>query len=269
MNIKNFFKGIIIGIAKIIPGLSGAVLMISFNLYDKAIESITNFFNNPKENFKFLLNLSLGIIIGIICFSNILNYLITNYYSYTTSLFVGLILGGIPILINNTNKDKKDYTLIIISFTIMTIISSLSSTNNYVVKNNYKDLIIYFIAGLLEATGTVLPGISSTALLMLLGVYKIFLTTIGNIYSIENIIKNLTFLIPFSLGLTIGIILLTILVNYLFKNHKETTYSLIIGIALSSVCSIVISIIKSINNITILPICLLIFLIGYNITKRL
>ena len=269
MNIKLFLKGIIIGIAKIIPGLSGAVLMISFNLYDKAIDSITNFFNNTKDNSKFLLNLSLGLITGIVFFSNILSYLITNYYPYTTSLFVGLILGGIPILIDNTNKNIKDYLLIIISFTIMTTISLLSSTNNYVVQNNYKDLIIYFIAGLLEAIGTILPGISSTALLMLLGVYNIFLTTIGNIYSIENIIKNITFLIPFSIGLSLGIILLTILVNYLFKKYKETTYSLIIGISLSSVFSLIINIINNINNIYLLPICLLLIIIGYNITKRL
>ena len=81
MNIQEFLKGILIGVAKIIPGLSGSVLMISFNLYDKAIDSITNFFKDIKANFLFLANLSIGIIIGIVIFSNILNYFINNYFN--------------------------------------------------------------------------------------------------------------------------------------------------------------------------------------------
>ena len=64
MNIKLLIKGIIIGIAKIIPGLSGAILMISFNLYDKAIHSITCFFENPKKNLLFILNLGIGIVLS-------------------------------------------------------------------------------------------------------------------------------------------------------------------------------------------------------------
>ena len=91
MKIEEFLKGILIGIAKIIPGLSGSILMISFNLYDRAINAITNFFSNIKDNFLFLANLTLGIVIGISLFSNILSYFITNYYTYTTSLFIGLI----------------------------------------------------------------------------------------------------------------------------------------------------------------------------------
>lgn len=87
MKIEEFLKGILIGIAKIIPGLSGSILMISFNLYDRAINAITNFFSNIKDNFLFLANLTLGIVIGISLFSNILSYFITNYYTYTTSLF--------------------------------------------------------------------------------------------------------------------------------------------------------------------------------------
>ena len=88
----NILKGIIIGIAKIVPGLSGTVLMISFNLYDKAISAITRFFDNPKSNFKFLLTLFMGVMIGIVFFSKIVSYFINNYYIYTISLFIGLIL---------------------------------------------------------------------------------------------------------------------------------------------------------------------------------
>ena len=112
MNIQIFLKGILIGIAKIIPGLSGSVLMISFNLYDKAIDAITNFFSDVKRNFTFLLNISLGILIGIVMFSNILNYFIKNYYVYTTSLFIGLILGGIPLILGSASRSRKGNLLV-------------------------------------------------------------------------------------------------------------------------------------------------------------
>ena len=89
MDIKLILKGFLIGIGKIIPGFSGALLAISFNVYDKLINSITNFFSNKNENIIFLLNLSIGIISGIILFSKIILYLLNNYYLYTTIFFTG------------------------------------------------------------------------------------------------------------------------------------------------------------------------------------
>ena len=105
----NILKGILIGIAKIVPGLSGTVLMISFNLYDKAIEAITCFFDNPKKNFIFLFKLFVGIMIGVVFFSKLVSYFITNYYLYTISLFIGLILG--TVIYKVINKKRINLTI--------------------------------------------------------------------------------------------------------------------------------------------------------------
>ena len=115
----NILKGIIIGIAKIIPGLSGTVLMISFNLYDRAIESITSFFDNTKNNFIFLFKLFIGVVIGVVFFSKLVSYFINNYYLYTISLFIGLILGGISVIKKEIKNKKSSYALMFISFLIM------------------------------------------------------------------------------------------------------------------------------------------------------
>ena len=269
MNIKEFLKGIVIGIAKIIPGLSGAVLMISFNLYDRAIEAITNFFSNPKKNFVFLLNLSLGIIIGIVFFSKVISYFVTNYYTYTTSLFIGLILGGFPVIIKKIDKDKKNYLIIFISFLSMSILSLSGINNTYVLKNNCFDMIIFFISGVLEAVGTVLPGISSTALLMLMGVYNIYISTIGNLFDISLIKDTLLFLIPFSMGLLIGIIVITILVNYLFKHHYQLTFSFILGISFSSVVLLLIKVLMQVSGIFGIIVNIFILLLGYFVMSKI
>ena len=269
MNIQELIKGIIIGIAKIIPGLSGAVLMISFNLYDRAIDAITNFFYNPKKNFFFLFNLGIGIIIGIVFFSKILSFFINKYYLYTTTLFLGMILGGIPIISTKIKKKRSTYLLIILSFIIMSLIAIITPSNNYIPKQNSIDFLIYFLAGLLEAFGTVLPGISSTALLMFIGVYDLFLITLSNLFNINILGQTLSFIIPFSLGLLIGIISISILVNYLFKFYKTQTFSIIFGISLATVLSLILRLYPYINSITNLFVSLIFLCIGYLLTSKL
>ena len=269
MNIQELIKGIIIGIAKIIPGLSGAVLMISFNLYDKAVDSITNFFSNPKKNTFFLINLGLGVIIGIVLFSKIITYFLTNFYLYTTALFLGLIIGGIPVITTKITKRSSNYLLIFLAFIFMFIIGVATPNNHYELKHNLIDLLVFFSSGLLEAIGTVLPGISSTSLLMLIGVYDSYLITLGNIFNLSLLYETMYFLVPFSIGLFIGIITITLLVNYLFKYYQAKTFAIILGISCATIISLIIRLFPYINSTFSLIIAVFFLIIGYFITNKL
>ena len=251
MNILLILKGIIIGIGKIIPGVSGSVMAISFNIYDKAIYSITNFFDNPKKSLKFLFNLGLGVVIGIILFSKVINYFITNYYFYTSIFFIGLIVGGIREIYKNTSTKLKGIILTTISFILMNLISILSVNNTYIEKNNIIDCLVYFISGILEGIGTIIPGISSTALLMMIGIYKTFINSISNITNINFIIHNLKFLSSFTIGFILSIIICLILINIALKKYKKETFSIILGIFLSNILFLIINLIPyvTITNI--------------------
>lgn len=260
MDIRLILKGFIIGIGKIIPGVSGALLAISFNVYDKLINSITNFFDNKKDNFIFLSNLGIGIILGIILFSKIIIYLLNNYYLYTTFFFVGLILGGIIPLTKNISKNKKNILLIVVSLTIIIILSILNTNNNYILKNNFIDTLYFIYAGFLEAIGTVIPGVSATALLMLSGLYDIVISSIGNI--------NLKVLIPFSFSMLISVLLLLKITNYLIKKYYQTTYSIIIGISFGTITMLLLKTIKYLNIYNIL-FCVLLLYIGFTLSKKL
>ena len=269
MKIEEFLKGILIGIAKIIPGLSGSILMISFNLYDRAINAITNFFSNIKDNFLFLANLTLGIVIGISLFSNILSYFITNYYTYTTSLFIGLILGGVPLIRQSRSKTPKGVFLSIFFFLSMTIIATSSVNTNYIIRNNFFDYIIFFGAGILEAIGTIIPGISSTALLMLIGIYNTYLNILSHLFNVNYLISNLRFIIPFSLGMFISVIILSILIDYLFKNYRNLTFSSILGISLSATFILILRVVISLSSISEIFFSLILLVCGYIITKKI
>ena len=263
----NILKGIIIGIAKVIPGLSGTVLMISFNLYDKAINAITCFFNNPKKNFFFLFTLFIGVMIGVVFFSKLVSFFINNYYLYTISLFIGLILGGITIIRKEVGKSKLCYFLMTISFCLMLCISFSNMVSVYTLKHNYIDILIFLLAGVLEAIGTILPGVSSTALLMIIGIYPYYIDILGNLLNINHIVSNLYFLIPFGFGLVGGIIVISLIVNYLFKYHKEITFSIIFGLSISTIVTLFMGLIPYITNcLSFLAVILLVGL-GYLITN--
>ena len=269
MNILEIFKGILIGIAKVVPGLSGSVLMISFNLYDKAIDAITNFFDDVKNNFLFLFNLGVGILVGIVFFSNILKYFINNYYAYTISLFMGLIIGGLPVIWKNICKDKVHYSYLIISFFIMFILSLSNVNNSYVIKGNFIDNLVFFVSGLLEAFGTVIPGISSTALLMIVGIYPIYIDILSRLYDISYILSNIYFIVFFGMGLFVGIIFISVIIDYLFKNYKSITFAIIMGVSISSILLLFVNVIFYINSIYMVIISLLFIFIGYLVSSKI
>lgn len=238
---NNLIKGFIIGIGKILPGVSGALLAILMGVYDKSIDYIINFKRNKKESIKYLFPIGIGILLSIILFSKVIYYALSKYYFEVMMLFVGLIIGTTPSIINKT--EKKDNYLVIISFLIFFFISISNIDNTYIKQNNYIDSLVYFISGITEAIGTVVPGVSSSALLMIEGTYNIIIEAIANVIDIKVII-------PFIIGLIIGLIITIKIINYLLKKYNNKIYSIILGILVSS---IILLIIKSFKYKVTLP----------------
>lgn len=268
MKLKLFIKGLIVGLGKIIPGVSGSLLAISLNVYDRAILAITNFFDDVIENTKFLFTLSLGIIVSIIIFSKIILYFITNYYVITMLFFIGLILGGLLIFKSNYTSNKKNLIILLISFLIIIILSSFSHSNKYVIEGNIMDYLVFFSSGIIDALATVVPGISGTALLMNIGVYEIIISTISNITDINLIITNIKVLIPFGLGMVLGFILLSILISYLLKKYYSEMMAFILGVSIGSMTLLVISVFKSNYTYIELMLGLLFMIVGIYIGRR-
>ena len=264
-----FIKGIIVGIAKIIPGFSGAVLMISFGLYDKAIMAITHFFDHVLDNTFFLLKFGGGVLLGIVLFSKLILFFLNGYYLYTVSLFVGLILGGIPIVMKDVSVNRKNIILMVLSFVFVIFLLNSSHHFIYQINGNNRDLVMFFLAGVMEAVGTVLPGISSTALLMLMGIYSYYIGIVSQLFSISDIIANLFFLVPFSLGLLLGVIIISYLVSYLFQYYKERTFSVILGFSLASLVVIIVELFPYFCGAFSILISFLLVVCGFFVSSRL
>lgn len=254
-NIVLIIKGLIIGFAKVMPGVSGAILAISMGVYDKGIKAITCFFDNIKENIKFLFFIGIGIAIAIILGSNIVYFLLNNYYVITMLFFIGLIFGSTPKIIKKIDKTKKGYIISIVTFIIITLLTTMNISNN----NINDSIILYLFSGLVDAFGMVVPGISSTALLMVIGTYNNIIYSLSNI---ENIIINLNILIPYGIGIFIGIIITSIIINYLFKKYSKKTFSFILGVILSTLLTLLLKIFSYNINIKDLVIGVLLLSLG-------
>lgn len=230
-----FLKGIIIGIAKIIPGVSGAMLMVSFNLYDKMIEAITHFFDNEKDNFKFLLILFSGVILSIVLFSNIVRYFINRYYFVVMMLFVGLIVGGTYNYSKNIKYCFKNILIIVLVILLMMIISFLNRDSNYIVGGNYIDYIMFFIGGIIEVFSSIVPGISGTALYMLMGLYDNILMLFGNVFNFTFVINNIGLYISYGIGMVVSFMGCSLIISYLLKKYRNLFDTIILGLSISSI----------------------------------
>ena len=231
----NFIKGFVIGIGKIVPGVSGAMLAISLGVYDKAIYYICNFKNDIKNSFKYLFPLGVGIIISIVLFSKVISLCLNKYYVITMLFFIGLIIGGIPDILNKVNKNN--YYISIISCIIFTGITIFNVNNSYIIKNNFIDFVVYFISGMIETIGTIVPGVSGTALLMIIGTYDSIIYAVGNI-------TNIKLLIPFILGMFISLVLFIKLIDYSFNKYNDKMYALIFGLLISSIFILILQVFR-------------------------
>ena len=238
----NFFKGMIIGIANIIPGVSGGTIAITMGIYEKLINTIgnffTDFFKNLKNNLTFLIPVGLGAVVGILTLSRFLEYLLENYVMPTKFAFIGLILGGIPLIFKSSNAKgfKKSYLVPgIITLLIgvsLTILQNLGLTGIEIVELNLNlgNILILFTIGVIAATSMVIPGISGSFMLVLLGYYTFILSSVNTF--------NIPILIPFGLGVVVGVLFCAKLIDFLLNRFYGYTYYGILGFVLGSIPAI-------------------------------
>ncbi len=226
--VRNIIKGFIIGIAKIMPGVSGSILAISLNVYEKTLSIIANIKKINFQDFKFILAILIGGLLGICLFSRCIQWFLSNFYFAIMLLFIGLIIGGIPDIVKNIKSKKICFSNLLIFFIGLTFSYALTLKSISVSSNN---IIIYFFLGLIEAFSTIIPGISGTAIYMSMGAYEIILNLFSNLFN-PVYFKYTLF---FGFGILVGTYLLAKIITYLLKNYKEKTYWAILGFMFSAV----------------------------------
>lgn len=259
------FKGFIVGLGKIIPGVSGSLIAVSLGIYEKSIECISHFLKDVRNNLYFLGLIGIGVVLAVILGSKVIILLINNFYLPTMFLFIGLIAGGIPDLLKEKkNKSILDVLLIIISFSIVLIIGLLGTNLNFIPTKSVSSLFIISGIGFIDAATMVIPGISGTAIFILLGCYDFVLNLFSNLLNFNNFL----YILFFTFGLVLGIILVSKFMNYCFKNYKDSIYMIIIGFSLSSVYMMFSETLKNTNSISTIIFGIIMMLFGYKLVVR-
>ncbi len=252
-----FLKSIIIGVANIIPGVSGGTLAVMLNVYDPITEKIGNFFLVDRKTklsyFWYLLIVLIGAGTGIFLFANIIKYSITNYPKITVTVFTLLILPSIPYIVKGLDYRKKKNILafcygatLMIIFIILglkygnkttgavtiQLVEGVCFTRGYLLK--------LFICGVIAAGAMIIPGISGSLLLMMLGEYYNVVYLISSLR--EKSFAVLSPLVILAIGVGVGLVAFSKAINYLLKNHKEFTLFFIEGIITFSIIQMWLSI---------------------------
>ena len=242
-NVILAIKGFFIGLANIIPGVSGGTLALTLGIYEKLIGCISHFFKNLKENIKFILPIGIGAVIAILSLSHLISFCLDNYVLPTILFFIGAILGGLPMLIKKVSGHKitiSNIIIFLITFGIIILLLFLNSETEVSFQNmNIIDYLLLFVVGVVASATMVIPGVSGSAVLMTIGYYKPILNIVKNLTDFSSLGSNLAILIPFGLGVLVGILLIAKVLEFLFKNFEVNTYYGVLGFIVASIIAII------------------------------
>ena len=235
--IKMFFKGIFMGIADAIPGVSGGTIALLLGIYEELIHTISslnfdqilylrkNGFKSfwSKINGGFLFSLLLGIGVSLISFVKISAILLDKYPLFVWSFFLGLIIATVYVIYKLIEKlNFRNILFVLISIMATLLLSSFSTFEI----NNIGLLYILF-CGIIASSAMILPGISGSLILVILGVYTFLINALNNL--------DILIIIAFILGAIIGLLGFSRVLKYLFNNYRNITYSIMLGLVIGSI----------------------------------
>ena len=252
----NIIKGVMIGIANIIPGVSGGTMAVSLGIYDRLIGAVSGLFKEFKKSIAFLIPIIIGCGIGIVGFTYAIEYLLDKHTFVTCMAFVGLILGGLPAIISSM-KSKMTSGGIgvfgILAFVIAFVISGgmplLKESKDAltVIAVTPVNMVILFILGVVASATMVIPGVSGSMMLMIFGYYYAIINTIKTFldnlraFDLMGMKDGILLLAPFGIGVILGIFLIAKLITFLFEKYGVQTFCAILGLVISSPIAIFIN----------------------------
>ncbi|MCR4936795.1 MAG: DUF368 domain-containing protein [Lachnospiraceae bacterium] len=263
--IFDMLKGMVMGIANVIPGVSGGTMAVSMGIYDKLIGSITHLFKDLKKSIITLLPIGLGMVIGILALARVIEFMFERIPVQTNTFFIGLIAGGLPMIIKEVKGQKIKLSGIVgflVFFVLVIGMAALdgASGNNAEFSKGITDIIKLFGAGIVAAATMVIPGVSGSMMLMLLGYYEPVISAVNEAVDGLRGVESASFasalfvLIPFGIGVVVGIFAIAKLIEWLFSKFKLTVYWAIIGLISASPIAIIMMNSESFKNINVLTV---------------
>lgn len=263
--IKSICKGAVIGIANIIPGVSGGTMAVSMGIYDKLIHCITHLFKEFKKSVGFLIPIVIGAGIALIASSFGLEYLFVNYPVPTNLLFVGLILGGLPAVAKKVKGNKLKAGHIVACLLFFVFVVALAAIGEREgtqadLSFHFLNVLLLFMIGIIASATMVVPGVSGSMILLLLGYYHPIIENINafiralTAFDMDGILKGFGVLVPFGIGVVVGIFAIAKLIEIIFAKFPLYAFWAIIGLIVASPIAIVLMNLGSFAGVSVLAV---------------
>lgn len=256
-DVTTICKGAIIGGTMSIPGVSGGSMAMILGIYDKLIASVGNCLNEPKKNIIYLAKVAIGGCLGLLLFAGLMSELLDSYPFIMRSFFLGAVLGGVPVIFGNIRLDKKSIDFSFFAFILLggiaVFLIELLPTGIFMISRQMSlhYIVLQLFAGLIVAIALVLPGISTSHMLLMLGLYDTVILAVKSFSFLE--------LLPLAIGTLLGVFLTAKALDKLFADYKQATYLVVFGFMLGSIKSLFPDVIE----IQQIPFAIIAFICGF------
>ena len=240
--ILDVLRGAVMGVSNIIPGVSGGTMAVSMGIYDRVIYAVNNLFKQFKKSFKEILPILIGVLIGLFAFAALIGALLGTKSDEipitrlpTNFAFIGLILGGLPAIYKRVNMKSAripGVILFLVFLALVVVLPLLSPPEARTVDHSVGTALLMIPLGAIASSTMVIPGISGSMILMLLGYYNSVINAMNDLRGGDW--SSLAILLPYAIGLLVGIVVIAKLMNYLLKKHAALTFCAIFGLVIGS-----------------------------------
>ncbi|MDR2468335.1 MAG: DUF368 domain-containing protein [Spirochaetaceae bacterium] len=260
-SLKLFGIGIIMGIANVIPGVSGGTIAVVFNVYDRLLAVITPQIRKILAQWKFLLPLGFGIVVGVLFFAKLVSFLFINHPAPTRCFFIGIIVGSLPVIYRKLCPAPARFprfsalACAVVTLGVMIVMVLVKPVEDAALTNTMTVPFFFFlmVAGILSAVAMIIPGISGSFLLLALGLYQTIIGAAGSLVDAAFAILRkhlntediagvlappLMTLLPVVIGVVIGLFCGAALVRFLLCHIPRQTYGAIFGLVAGSIAVI-------------------------------
>ncbi len=244
--IANILRGMVIGIANVIPGVSGGTMMVSMGIYDKLILVLTHFIKRMKEAVALLVPILVGMLLSIAIFAKIFSEILFPRFPLQTNLFfIGLILGGLPVIYGKVRGNTIRIPQIIAFLLFFVMVVGFACVgegggSSADISFSAGNVVRLFGVGIIAAATMVIPGVSGSMIMMILGYYNTIIDTINDFinalktFDIAAMLDTFVVLVPFGIGVLAGIVAVAKLIEFMLKKYPLVTYWAIIGLIAAS-----------------------------------
>lgn len=243
--LKMILKGVVIGVANIIPGVSGGTMAVSMGIYDKIIHAATHLLSEFKKSMKLLIPILIGAALGLVVVARIIQMMFERVPFQTNLLFIGLILGGLPAMTKKVKGQSIRLSHIlacVLFFALVVGLAAIGETEGATADLSFHmvNVVKLFGVGVIASATMVIPGVSGSMVLMIMGYYNPILNEINAFidnlvkFNVPGLVDGCAVLIPFGIGVVVGIFAIAKVIEIIFTKFPYMAYWAIIGLIVAS-----------------------------------